>query len=177
MESIRFKTQLKSYIITDLNYKFDENVLPFLKERLSDLNKEGGTTESLFRSEDHHTMQLAIHKELNNIIVTMDTRVKEYIDLDTLSDGEEFEDKEFILKSLDVSIVFNFDLEYENEIPVGLIENNDFVENMKAQLERTILEICRHHMVITVKSISALDYSPSIELDFPELELDDIKII
>lgn len=176
VQNLNFKIQLKDYIITDLNYKFDENIFPLLASEFSKINKESTEFDLLTKVTDQNTMQVAIHTGLKEVVIKIDTRVKEHVDLTELSHHEYFDDKEFILKSLDISMKFNFVLEYENDLPPNLSENEEFINELGVRLENSIIDICRHHMIITIRNLTSLDNNPPFTLEFPEFKLDDIEI-
>ncbi|WP_242295037.1 MULTISPECIES: hypothetical protein [Bacillus cereus group] len=176
MRNFNFEIQLENYIITDLNYKFDENILPFLANKLSKENKDINEFDLVTQVNDQNSIKIAIHKDLKEMFIIMDTRVREIIDLTEYPYQDYFDDEEIILKSVDVSMKFNFTLETEKEFPSNLSDNERFMNEFQIHLEKVIMEICRYHMINIVRNMTALDYNQPIRLEFPKVKIENIEI-
>ncbi|EKN70406.1 hypothetical protein P9E76_00385 [Schinkia azotoformans] len=177
MQNLNFEIELEKYTITDLNYKFDENILSFLASELSEFNKDDNEIDLLGGEiRDQNTIKVAIHKDLKEMFIIIDTRIEECIDFATLPVEISLEDKEFILRSLDISMKFQYSLKFDNDVPSNLSENEKFMNELQVRLENTIINNCRHHMVFLVRNLTTLDYNRPIKLEFPKFKLENIEI-
>lgn len=171
MGNINFKIRLKDFFILDFNYKFDENIFSDL---MNDVDVESFSANVKERSK----VKIAIHNSYKEMFIIMDTNIQEIIDLKDLSINERFKGKEFILKSLDISVKFNFSLELDNpNISLeGFSEDDEFMNIFQENLKQTALEACRYNIVNIIKQISSIDYNQCINLKFPQINISEIKI-
>lgn len=169
MTNMSYELQLKNYVITDLNYHFDEDISSSIAHKLSE---HGDLSIDQFESqiEDQNSIKVLINKSLEEVIVIMDTRIKEEIDF------EELLHEKFILKALDVTIRFSFLLKCEQMPSPEILEEDEFAQNLMKLLESSILDICRHTMVTTVRNITTLDYNYPLNIDFPMKVVQDIQV-
>lgn len=167
-KKITIKSILENFSIQEFNYKFNDSVISVI---LNDIENKHGKeiTESFDIKtdiEEKSSIQIGVHNELKKMFVVIDTSVQEIIDGKNVHE-EDSEDR-YTLKTLDISVKFNFLLESKEESSIGLSDNNHFMEKLQEHIEVRIIEDCRINMVNIIKQLTSIDYQQSIKLNFPE---------
>lgn len=177
MKLINVKTQLESFIITDLNYKYNESIFSFFIKQLKDVEDLNTESKEAYQFasniKEKTSIKIAIHPAFEDLLVIMDTQVQEVIDTEPFHELIENPEEVYVLKDLEISIEFRFSLDIP-EVDLSALKDtqDDFKKNIVNKLKKSATELCRQQMMETIKSLTSLDYNKSIRIDPPTSEIE-----
>ncbi len=166
MNHVKLISKLKNYIITDINYRFEEAVFGKLAKQIDNL----GEIEVSGNIQDKYTVKVGVHNDLKEYFILMDTKVIEKLDTSILP--KEFSE-EMIIRTIDISVRFNFDIissDNFNESDEKMKKKT--IDNLHEEIKKKVVDICSYQVVNIISNITSLDDNQKIKLDYPVLNFE-----
>ncbi|MEK4649476.1 hypothetical protein MKY22_16330 [Exiguobacterium sp. FSL W8-0210] len=165
-------TNLNKFVISNINYQFRNDVSD-IKKLIPDISHED-LEEHDFNSKviQDNSIKLATHRDLDELFVELDIRVKEEIDLSDFTR----EELSFIVKSIDLSVRFYFDINLDENLK-SYEKNEEFIEFVRETIMEKVVDISINQSIDIIKRLSSLDHSEVLELSFPKSKYENVNYL